>query len=191
MSNKNTKKTHRVPLFKRPIVIVSLVAILIAIVALTIWALINFSGSKPSDSEEPGSSQTTQPSKPQDPSQQQPDGDKNDAEPERPTQFEGGDPNELPELTGSIILNTHDASNLTVAVGIDQYLSSQGTCHLELSRDGRVLRTSDLAATADVTTSGCGPFIVPIAGLTAGTYQLKVSISGDNKTGVVAGEVQI
>lgn len=190
MSNKNTKKTHRVPLFKRPIVIVGLAILLIAVITLTVWAFAHFSNPETSDTQGENSTQTSQPSWPQTPNDR-PDDDIDTTEPERPAQFEGEDPNKLPELTGSIILNTHNSDTLTVAVGIDQYLSSQGTCHLELSQNGRVLRSSDLAAMADVTTSGCGPFTVSISDLAPGTYQLRVSISGDNKTGVVTGEVQI
>ena len=189
MSNKNTQKTHRVPLFKRPIVLVSLAVVLIAAIALTIWAFAHFSHPEPSNPQDPtpstsSGSNTSQPTDNQ-------TGDEQPTEPERPSQFEGEDPNKLPELTGSITLNTHDSDTLTVAVGIDQYLSEPGTCKLDLLQDGRTLRTVELAAIADVTTSGCGPFSVSISDLSPGTYQLRITISGDDKTGTVNGEVKI
>ena len=191
MSNKNTSKTHRVPLFKRPIVLVSLAVILVAVIALTIWAFAHFSQANSTDNSTPVSSGTSSSSsQPQD-STSQPNEEEAPTEPERPAQYEGEDPNTLSELTGSITLNTHDASTLTVAVSIDQYLAEPGTCQLELSQNGSILHTAELIALADITTSGCGPFIVPITGLSSGTYQLKIIISGDYKTGLVTGEIKI
>lgn len=192
MSNKNTQKpSHRVPLYRRPAVIISCVIILAIVVALTIWAFSAFfSHDSSSPSPNPGSSETNKPSagKTLDSDSES---DKPAEEPARPPQYEGEDPNELSGLTGSITLNTHDASTLTVAVSIDQYLVHPGTCQLRLLQNSQVLRTAEAQAVADVTTSGCGPFQVPISGLPPGKYQLEITISGDGKTGLVTGEVQI
>lgn len=189
MSDKNTQKTHRVPIFRRPIVLVSLAVILVAAIALTIWAFVHFSHPETSGPQGPVSSSSINPGTPQPADDET--GDKQSTEPERPPQFEGEDPNSLPELTGSITLNTHDTDTLTVAVSIDQYLSESGTCKLALSQNSRTLRTAELAAVADVTTSGCGPFSIDISDLSPGTYQLKIAISGDGKTGTIDGEVKI
>lgn len=187
MPNQNSQNKHRVPFYRRPVVIAGLLAVLVAAIILTIWAFSSFS--HPSEpSKNPNPSETTSPDQP---SVQQPGLDETPEKPDRPAQFEGEDPNDLPELTGSIALNTHDADTLTVAVAIDQYLVSSGLCRLELSKDGHTLRSAELAATADVTTSGCGPFHIPISDLSPGIYQLKITISGDDKTGLITGEVQI
>lgn len=190
MSNKNTQKIHRVPLYRRPVVVISLLVLLAAAIALTIWAFASFSGGEDQPSQGSSSSDPLNPSQPSQ-DDHKTDADSSSEEPERPPQYEGGDPNELSGLTGSITLNTHDSEKLIVAVNIDQYLSDQGLCKLSLLQNGRVLRGAELSAIADVTTSGCGPFSIPITGLSPGTYQLEITISGDGKSGLITGEVQI
>lgn len=189
MPNKNTQKIHRVPIYQRPLVIISFLLILAAVVALTIWVFSTFShpDSAPSTPDSPKDSTSRPESKPSSDSNP----DKPTEEPQRPSQFEGEDPNELSGLTGSITLNTHDANTLTIAVSIDQYLSQPGLCQLKLLQGGKVIRSAEVKSVADVTTSGCGPFSIPISGLSSGQYQIEITISGDGKSGLVKGEVNL
>ena len=190
MSNKNPKKTHRIPFYRRPPVIVGVFVILTVVVLVTILALSHFLQNQPtSEPSQPSSSATGS-------SQTESNTNADEypqpaTQPERPAQFEGDNPNQLAELTGSFALNTHNSDTLTIAVSIDQYLTKSGICQLELSQNGHTIRTAELPALADVTTSGCGPFSISIADLPSGTYNLKVTISADNKIGYVVGEVKL
>lgn len=108
-------------------------------------------------------------------------------------QYEADDPNTLAGLTGSIARKTIQGNTATIVAMIDQYLHSTGLCTLRLiSRDtGEVIYTASEDATADVTTSICGAFTVSLANIPAGTYQIQIELSGDDKTGLISDELEV
>lgn len=189
--SKSESSRHRVPPYKRPLVVGGFLVVLAIVVTATILICKNFL--KPNDNSHVNSpnddSGTHQPvDVPPETKPAEPD----DLENKTP-QFEGEDPNDLNELTGSIIYADIDAKNqaLHSAVMINQYLHSNGQCVFNIKRDDAILRTASAVATADITTSVCGPFDISIAGLPPGNYQLEVIITGDDKRGVITDNLDI
>lgn len=188
---KSESSRHRVPPYKRPLVVGGFLAILATVILSTVLICKNFLGSTDdSQVKNPDdNSSTHQPEEqPPDTTPVKPD----DLENKTP-QFEGEDPNELNELTGHIIYKDVDVANqaLHSAVMINQYLQADGQCVFNLKRDDAILRTSSAAATADVTTSVCGPFDISIADLSPGNYQIEVIITGDDKRGIIIDNLEI
>lgn len=195
MSNKNNNSSssndlHRVPFYRRPPFLIAGAIILVVIVIILIVIL-----SRKPEADNPQETPSTsfdQPNKPAT-SDDSNDSDSDSDEPEGVLQYEGKDPNKLDELTGSIAYRGVDqgAGILTITASIDQYLQSAGECKLRLTSDGRELYSETLPATADVTTSVCGPFEAPLSELGSGTINIEITITADNKSGTITDEVQI
>lgn len=188
MSNTNTSK-HRIPIYRRPLFIGAVVVVIVTIVIVVICLAINKSPESestppPSDNQ----SSIDQPSQKPDNSDSEPS-----AEPERPPQYEGEDPNQLPELTGFISYKNvdHDAGEIMISAGIDQYLMSDGSCTLRFKQGESVAYSVSTPAIADVTTSVCETFRIPLSDLSSGDYQIEILIEGDNKTGLITDSIQI
>lgn len=194
MSKSSQPKTpaHRVPPYRRPIVVVSFLIILIVAIAVTIIIFMSLNHPEESLPDTPKNPPTVpvSPSEPDQPNEQPP-------EPEdKVTQFEGEDPNTLQELTGRIaykaVNREPNYQTLTVSVSIDQYLHDSGTCTLSLKNSSRAeVYSASLPADPDVTTSACGPFEVPISDFSPGAYQIEVTVAGDGKTGLITDVVQL
>lgn len=108
-------------------------------------------------------------------------------------QYEADNPNTLPDLTGSIARKTIQGQTLTLVAMIDQYLHSTGLCTLRLTSQatGATVYTASEDATADVSTSICGTFVISLQDIPAGTYQITVELSGDGKNGAIVDEVEV
>lgn len=183
--SKTPKKAHRVPPYRRPLVVGIFLVGLAAVIVVTILICKNLNDKATNhDTNTPGMSEV----KPPEPVEPKPDDDVENKTP----QYEGEDPNELEELTGVITYQDVDPETLVLhsAVSINQYLHSDGQCVFNLERDGTIIRTASAVAEPDVTTSICGPFSLSIDGL-SGTYQIKVVITGDGKRGTILGEITI
>ncbi len=186
MANSNSHTSHRIPPYRRPLVVISFLAILTVVILVTILLFKNFD--KPDDSSvsnpKPSSPGTVQTPNSNDNTTTTPSTD-----PEEPdskvTQYEGEDPNELNSLTGSIAFKNvdHQTNVLRLAASISQYLHDDGVCTVSLKRDNITVRTMTLPATPDVTTSVCGPFELSIADLPSGSYEIEIQITGDGKSG--------
>lgn len=197
MSKTNTKYSHlktrhRAPWYRQPWVMALFIIILIVIVAMVVVFCFK-PQSNSSDPQTPtASDQTTTTEE----SKGNSGGDSTTAipapEPEKTTQYEGEDPNTLESLTGSIMRKGIDEGNLVIVAMIDQYLNAPGNCVLVLSGEstGTRIETSTVA-TADVSTSICGEFIIDAAKLPSDLYKIEIQISGDNKTGVIRDEVRL
>lgn len=188
---KSDSSRHRVPPYKRPLVVGGFLAVLAVVILSTVLICKSFLGSSDDSqvknpNDNPGTDQSvdTPPEvKPAEP----------DELDHKTPQFEGEDPNELNELTGHIIYKDIDSANqvLHSAVMINQYLQSDGQCVFNLKRDDAILRTASAAATADITTSVCGPFDVSVEGLSPGNYHLEIIVTGDGKRGVITDDLDI
>lgn len=198
MSNTDdsTRPAHRVPPYRRPIIVVSFLILLAiaGIVTVFIFTHLYHHENTVPESNSPGAS----PSTPLSPEElTDPDLDNLPDDPEDKTvQYEGEDPNTLPELTGHLaykaVNREANYQSLTVAASIDQYLSDSGTCALRLLNSaGSVVASATLPAQPDVTTSACGPFELSISDLSRGTYRIEITVTGDGKTGLITEGVEL
>lgn len=184
----NTKKStlHRVPVYRRPIFLIVAAILICAIVTIFIVLHQDSTPTSPDASQNPSTSQPNPSTNQTDaPASEEPE------EPEKVTQFEGGDPNKLEELTGSIAYHGVTGDTLTITASIDQFLYETGNCKLQLSQNGQLVYSAELPAQADVTTSVCGPFEIPAQNLYSGTYQIRIEVTGNDKFGTIIGETTI
>lgn len=186
--SRSDSSAHRVPPYKRPILIVGFLVILAAVVGITVLICKNLKSSSNGSThlpnpEESNSNVVIPPEQPSTP----------DTPNDNPPQYEGEDPNLASDLSGVITYRDIDPENATLhsAVTINQYLSENGQCVFNLKLDGNIIRTASAAATPDITTSVCGPFALPIDGLSPGLYQIEIIITGDGKQGTINDEIQI
>lgn len=188
---KSKSSKHRVSLFRRPWMVFLILIVLVAVViALLIWFKpqpnstvenqpVATNPTTPDSTDQPGSSDAPVVESPADPE-------------DKTTQYEGGDPNTLGTLTGSIARKTVDGGILTVVAAIDQYLNQPGICIIELKDSARQLMyTASSDAVPDVTTSICEPFVIPVSQFAAGKYTIEIQVSGDNKQGTITEEVEL
>ena len=189
MTNTKTQNSHRVPVYRRPIFIVVCLLIIAGIVALILFCVSHLSEENNSSVPQPDSSVENNPSAP---SASAPDDSNSNPEaPAGPPQYEGEDPNTMSTLTGRIAYRDLSDHQLTIMVSIDQYLTADGNCKLQLIRDGSAIVNVSRPATADVTTSVCGPFEISTADLAAGSYELNIVITSDDKTGLIKDNIEI
>lgn len=183
---------HRVPPYKRPILIIGFLLILAVAVVITVLVFKNLHlgndsthVSNPNDSSSDERPDTT------------PDGTSrpsdDPAEPDdKAPQYEGEDPNTLGELTGDItyIDIDPDTAVLHSAVMLNQLLSESGQCVYNIKLNDVILRTASSVTTNDPSNSVCGPFDISVEGL-SGTYQVEVIMTGDGKQGIITQDIQI
>lgn len=112
------------------------------------------------------------------------------AEQKRVKQYEGEDPNKAEELSGAVTYAGVKNGTLMVGVNIDQFLAD-GSCELSLVRGNNVVYTDSVDIVADVSTSSCDGFSVPVSGLGSGATEIIVKLSANGKTGAIRGEVDI
>lgn len=187
MTNTNTEKPQyklRTPIYRRPIIIIPLVIIVI-LIGVLIFCLTRKSPEASSESD-PGSPTAVE--EKQSTNSDQPASDtKKDPEPEpKITQYEGEDPNDLEELTGSISYIDVEQGSLFVGATIAQYLELPGTCVLSLvDSSGAVVGSIDGPAHADITTSVCELPALAVDDIPSGEYQVIIKINADGKTGTL------
>lgn len=109
-------------------------------------------------------------------------------EKEEVLQYDGADPNESVDLTGVITYTNVANGVLTIRVNIDQYISS-GSCELILVRGGAEIYSETVQMIDSASTSTCKGFDVSTDGLGSGSTSVIINLSGDNKNGVISGEV--
>lgn len=113
-----------------------------------------------------------------------------DGDNKTPKKYEGSDPNDSAELSGVINYTNVAGSNLSIGVTIDQYLSS-GTCALTMKSGSRTY-TATVEIKADVSTSYCDGFTVPLSKLSgASAWDITIELTSGDKTGVITGQASI
>lgn len=188
-SSHNTK--HRAPIYRRPWF---WVAIALAVAALVTF-LVLFLNREPAKEIQPEKDQSSESETEEriDPPKAENEKTVDHEEPvpeEKVTQYEGEDANDFGELTGVVSSAYVDGENLVIMATVDQYLN--GTCALTLTgkNTGDTYEsTSNLSA--DITTSYCEPFYVPVSSLTQDYYEIKIKLSGNDKTGYIKDGVEI
>lgn len=107
-------------------------------------------------------------------------------------QYEGEDPNALEELTGVIVSKSVDDGVLTITATINQYLREIGLCVLTLKgKNHGSMYTASSDALADVTTSYCESFNVPVSEIGSDDYTIEIKVTADGKTGTIIDEVSL
>lgn len=112
------------------------------------------------------------------------------AEQKRVKQYEGEDPNKAEELSGAVTYAGVNNNVLMIAMNIDQFLS-EGSCALSLAQNGNVIYSADAKIVAEVSTSTCDGFNIPLNGLGSGATEIIIKLSSGGKTGTIRGEVNI
>lgn len=112
------------------------------------------------------------------------------AEQKKVKQYEGEDPNKTEELSGAITYAGVNNGALMIAMNIDQFLG-EGNCALSLVRGGSVIYSADAKILAEVSTSTCDGFNVPVSGLGDGVTEIIIKLSSGGKTGTIKGGVNI
>ena len=110
--------------------------------------------------------------------------------PKKVVQYTGEDPNKSDDLTGVITYAGVNNGTLTIRTNIDQYLS-EGTCELILERDSATIYNSRVDIWADVSTSTCKGYDVPVSELGGGNVQIIINLTSSDRTGVIRGEVEV
>ena len=105
-------------------------------------------------------------------------------------QYDGEDPNELEELSGAVTHAGVAGDNLMIRVNIDQYLE-EGSCELELARDGATIYNSMTGIVGNVATATCEGFDVPVSEVGGGEFEIIINLDAGGKVGVIRGEVSI
>ena len=105
-------------------------------------------------------------------------------------QYEGDDPNDAADLTGSLSMKERDGDMLRIRTNIDQYLSG-GVCELILTRNGQNIYTEAERIIPNASTSTCEGFDVPVSELGTGNTKIIINLSSGGKTGVIEGEVKL
>lgn len=116
--------------------------------------------------------------------------DSDEPEEKKVEQYDGKDPNKAAELTGVITYAGVSGDNLMIRVNIDQYLNG-GTCSLVLRQGGGNVYNATASIIDSASTSTCEGFNVPVAGLSAGVYNIIIYIDSGGKTGEISGEVTL
>ena len=101
-------------------------------------------------------------------------------------QYDGEDPNQLEELTGSVTYAVVTDGVLKIRINIDQYLGG-GRCNMSLIRDGVNIYNMSANISALVSTSTCDGFDVPVPSIGNGDYDIVVNLEAEGKIGVING----
>ena len=182
---KTQTKSRRVPIYRRPIAIIICIVLIIGIAVAVFFLLRSTKVDEPSDSDPVPTPVSSSSIDLDDPANAE-------NPPDKAVQFEGEDPNELDELTGSITRHSISGGQLTVVASIDQYLSSDSNCRLVLKdQSGKEIRSTDaLSVTAEATSSVCGPLVVSTSQL-SGAYTIDIIITSPDKSGHIITEINI
>lgn len=181
-------RKHRTPIYRRPWLWIFVVSIIV-IVAIFIFFNSNHPETSSEDTRDEQSGEVTsdEDSRPQ--AENEYTDDESAPDP-KVIQNEGDNPNNLNELTGSVSSKNVVDGTLVIMTNVDQYLN--GTCHLEM-RGRNTSDTYDITTnlSADVSTSYCETFRIPLSALMNDYYEITITLSGNNKTGVITDGVEL
>lgn len=105
--------------------------------------------------------------------------------------YEGGDVSQNNDITGVINYKSVAGSNLVLRTTINQTISS-GTCSLALTNQNTsasITRTANIAA--NPSSASCEGFNIPLSELSSGTWNIEVTVTSGNKTGILKDSVTI
>ena len=183
------KRSHRIPVYRRPWVIV---LFFLSLIAAVVWALLFVKPRTTQPDTAPVVDTATSNTTTAQSDDNAPTTEETPPEPEnKVTQYEGEDPNQASELTGVVTYSDVFDGMLNIGVAIDQYLVDGGTCTLILTGQTGNRYEATTPAFADVTTSACHTFRVPLSELASGNYDLEVHVSSGGKNGIIKKEIKL
>ena len=107
-------------------------------------------------------------------------------------QNEGQDPSELEELTGYVSHTSAVGSTARIRVVINQLINGTGTCDLTISAPSGNNLKSTVATVDGPSSATCEGFDVDLSGFReTGTFIFQIEVKGNNKRGVISGEVTL
>ncbi len=201
MTNKNTSskkpqnqsKQHRIPLLKRPWFVGAIILVLVIAVAGVIYYGCTHKNNDVVNEDKPTNVEPTDRTDNEDkPNSSTPSENKEDRPEDKVVQFEGADPNDLEELTGVVSYRNVEQGKLIIDTNIDQYLTDGGNCTVNLKGQNTGHNESATKpAHADITTSYCETFEIPVQGLPSDYYEIEITITSNNKKGTIKDGVQL
>ena len=111
--------------------------------------------------------------------------------PKTPEKYEGQDVNQLEKLTGTITYSAKAADKYRIRVNIDQFLKLPGTCKLTVLSASKVVYTDSVSVISNPSSGSCEGFDIPLAKLPSGTYDFKIEVNANQKTGIIEGRATI
>lgn len=111
--------------------------------------------------------------------------------PKTPEKYEGQDVNQLEKLTGTITYSAKAADKYRIRVNIDQFLKLPGTCKLTVLSASKVVYTDSVSVISNPSSGSCEGFDIPLTKLPSGTYDFKIEVNANQKTGIIEGEATI
>ncbi len=195
MAVKNQKlKTNAMltPVRKRSrkgVVVVILISVLVLGAAGTVLAL-NIANQKSSDQSASGQNQSpdqTDMTSGKSTTTAEALGSNNEAENKTPAQYDGENPNNYDSLTGIITFSGVAENKFVISAAIDQYTT--GSCKFEATGPNGVVISAENPIMAGPTSSFCS-YSGDIPSV-AGKYNIVITLTSDNKTGTITGEVEI
>ena len=111
--------------------------------------------------------------------------------PKTPEKYEGQDVNQLEKLTGTITYSAKTADKYRIRVNIDQFLKLPGTCKLTVLSASKVVYTDSVSIISNPSSGSCEGFDIPLSKLPSGTYDFKIEVNANQKTGIIEGKATI
>ena len=106
-------------------------------------------------------------------------------------QYNGEDPNEKMELSGTITYADVLGGRILIRVNIDQYLA-EGICELDLLSGGVSVYNNTASIVNSASTATCEGFDVPVVGdIGYGEYEIVIKIKSGDREGIIKGRVEI
>ena len=104
-------------------------------------------------------------------------------------QYEGEDPNEQVELSGSVTYAAFLNNNVTIRVNIDQFLD-EGNCELNIVKNNEVVYNENARVINSASTSTCEGFDFYSPAVTPGKYGIVIRVTSGEKTGLISGVLE-
>ena len=111
--------------------------------------------------------------------------------PKTPEKYEGQDVNQLEKLTGTITYSAKAANFYRIRVNINQFLKLPGTCKLTVLSASKVVYTDSVSVISNPSSGSCEGFDIPLSKLPSGTYDFKIEVNANQKTGIIEGKATI
>lgn len=108
----------------------------------------------------------------------------------KPTQYEGEDPNEQEELSGSVTYAGMMNGNVAVRVNIDQFLS-EGNCELSVVKGTEIVYNENTRVVSSASTSTCEGFDFYSPAMTPGKYSVIIRVTSGERSGLIGGVLEI
>ena len=182
---------RKMAISRRPILVVIIILIITLIVLILAKVLTNNAADNVTENGERSdntTSQTTTQTESTNPNEatNSTEADSN----KTPKQYEGENANNYTDLTGAITYAEVSGTDLIIRTTIDQELPTSATCTLTATSGDNSI-TEQSGVINNPSSSSCEGFTIPTSRLSSGTWQLEIKVTGNNKSGIITGEVTL